>query len=66
MPPEPKGETMETIAVNHPHAAEAIRLAHAAQYVDRATIARQLAAHGVPARLFILARVLRAATAKGI
>lgn len=43
-------------------AAIAIRLAHVADYLDRATLARLLARHGVPRQLYTLARVLRAAT----
>lgn len=52
---------MISFALTHPHAALAIRLAHAAQYVDRATMSRILASSGCPRGLYTLARVLRAA-----
>ncbi|WP_157648684.1 hypothetical protein [Thiobacillus denitrificans] len=52
---------MIIITITHPHAAQAIRLAQAAQYLDRATVARILARTGTPRALYTLARVLRAA-----
>ena len=66
VPPSPKGENMETFAISHPHAAAAVYLAHVAHLMDRATLARQLVKFGVPRQLFTLARVLNAATAKGV
>jgi len=57
---------METFAITHPHAAEAIRLAHAAPHVSRATITARLAAAGIPRDLFVLACILRAASVKGV
>lgn len=52
---------MELITTTHPHAALAIRLAHASQHLDRATIASILARTGTPRALYTLARILRAA-----
>lgn len=52
---------MELIITTHPHAALAVRLAHAAQYLNRATVASILARTGCPRGLYTLARVLRAA-----
>jgi hypothetical protein len=61
-----RGNKMESFAITHPQAAAAVRLAHAAQYMDRATIARRLAAGDIPRPLFRLACQLRAASAKGL
>lgn len=52
---------MKLTIITHPHAAQAIRLAQAAQYIDRATMARILARTGTPRALYTLARILRAA-----
>ena len=52
---------MELITITHPHAAQAIRLAHAAQHLDRSTVASILARTGTPRALYTLARILRAA-----
>ena len=52
---------MIVTTTTHPHAAQAIRLAHAAQHLDRATVARILARTGTPRALYTLARILRAA-----
>lgn len=57
---------MESFSLTHPHAIEAIRLAHAMPYVTRATITHQLQALGIPRALYVLACVLRAASAKGV
>lgn len=57
---------MKTFSLTHPHAVEAIRLAHAMPYVTRATITHQLQALGIPRALYVLACVLRAASAKGV
>lgn len=55
---------MESFTVTHPHALAAIRLAHAMPYVSRAVITQQLKKRGIPRGLFVLACVLRAATAQ--
>lgn len=52
---------MNVIIITHPHAELAIRLAHAAQYLDRATVASILARTDTPRALYTLARILRAA-----
>lgn len=57
---------MELITITHPHAAQAIRLAHAMPHLSRATITHQLQTLGIPRALFVLACVLRAASSKGI
>lgn len=55
---------MESFNVTHPHAVAAIRLAHAMPYVSRAVITQQIEKRGIPRGLFVLACVLRAATAQ--
>lgn len=63
----PKGVIkMESFELSHPQAAAAVYLAQVAHLMDRATLRRQLQRFGVSAQLFTLARVLRAATAKGL
>lgn len=57
---------MESFALSHPQAAAAVYLAHVAHLMDRATIERQLIKFGVPRQLFTLARVLRAASVRGL
>lgn len=57
---------METLPITHPHAAGAIYLAHAAPHLTRATITHELNTQGIPRALFVLACVLRAATARGL
>ncbi|WP_287995372.1 hypothetical protein [Acidiphilium sp.] len=52
---------MELITTTHTQAALAIRLAHASQHLDRATVERILARTGTPRALYTLARILRAA-----
>lgn len=52
---------MELTTTTHPHAELVIRLAHAAQYLDRDTVARILARTGTPRALYTLARILRSA-----
>lgn len=57
---------MQAFTLSNPQAAAAVYLAQVADLMDRATMRRQLQRFGVPAQLFTLARVLRAATAKGL
>lgn len=57
---------MSAFTLTHSQARAAVYLAHVAHLMDRATIERQLIKFGVPRRLFTLARVLQAATAKGL
>lgn len=57
---------MSAFTLTNPHARAAVYLAQVAHLMDRATIERQLIKFGVSRQLFTLARVLRAATAKGL
>lgn len=57
---------MSAFTLTNSQAAAAVYLAHVAHLMDRATIERQLIKFGVPRQLFTLARVLRAASAKGL
>ena len=57
---------MHTFTLTHSQSAAAVYLAQVAHLMDRTTIQRQLQRFGVPVHLFTLARVLRAATVKGV